>query len=306
MPLKSSKVKVELFFNDIEKSNTDALKEHLDTIRCQKDCCQYYVFNDPFEKLLKTEIINNPMVSQNAACLVILDQFGIKHVDKDVFQFLSKCPTTDIMFFISSSFVKRFADATSFNARLPIRPDEIRNTDIKNIHRKLCEDYKLIIPPNTEYFLSHFSILKESNIYGIIFGSSNLLGLDKFLNVAWELDKETGEANYDIDSDPIRKNRGNKLLFDEMNSYKKLDQFESDLKNSLIEDQMSNTQIYRFCLEHGFLPKHAKEYLKKWHDQNVLDITVLAPELCLRKGGYYIGWEYYKRNEQKLMFRIRE
>ena len=69
---------------------------------------------------------------------------------------------------------------------------------------------------------------------------------------------------------------------------------------------MSNTQIYRFCLEHGFLPKHAKENLKKWHNQNVLDITVLDSGVRLRKGDYYIGWKYYKHNDQKLMFRIKE
>lgn len=307
---KSSDVKIELFFNDVKRNNTNALTMHLNSIRCQKNCCEICILNSPFEQLLQDQRICQPLASKDAACLVILDQFGIKHVDTDVFQFFSKCPTTDLLFFISSSFVKRFADDPSFNTRLPIKPEEIKATDIKNIHRKLCENYKSIIPANIEYYLSHFSILKEKNIYGIIFGSKKLLGLEKFLKVAWEVDNETGEANYDIDNDPIRSNHGSTKFFPEMkemNSYKKVDLFEDELRNALIRDQMSNVQLYRFCLERGFLPNHVNELLKKWHEKNdLLVIPQINSRSVPRKGCYYIGWKYYDNNDEKLVFRIKE
>jgi len=255
---------------------------------------------------LKSEKIRQLLEAKDTACLVILDQFGVKYVDQDVFQFFSKCPTTDIMFFVSSSFVKRFAHDSSFNTRLPIQPNEIKETGIKHIHRKLCECYKSIVPPDTKYYLSHFSILKESNIYGVIFGSPSLLGLEKFLKVAWKMDPETGESNYDIDDDPIRKIRGQRFFLEEMSTYKKLDAFEEEVKNLLVSNSVDNLSLYQFCLEHGFLPRHVVDLLGKWQDDNILNVHNPKTGAIPKKGSYYIGWDYFKKNEQKLLFRIKE
>ena len=303
---KSKSVAVDLFFNDIESDKVETLKQHLASIECSQRCCTVHTLCSPFDNLLGLDTIKQPLQSPNTACLVIIDQFGIKHVDRDVFRFFAACPRTDIMFFLSSSFVRRFADDASFNTRLPITPEKIKQTSHKQIHRELCECYKSLIPSTTPYHLSQFSFEKVGNIYGIIFGSGSLLGLEKFLKVAWIMDKDTGEANYDIDDDPIRKSRGQKFLIDDMNGYKKLNAFEDELKKLLISKPTDNLYLYQFCLERGFLPKQMSELLRKWQDEKILQVYDPATGATPRKGTFYIAWEYFKKNEQKLLFHIKE
>jgi hypothetical protein len=60
----------------------------------------------------------------------------------------------------------------------------------------------------------------------LIFGSSNLYGIEKFLNVAWKKDSLSGEANYDIKDDDIRS--GEPSLFKDFDKPKKLDRFEKN------------------------------------------------------------------------------
>lgn len=303
---KVKSVAIDLFFNDIDPEKSRSLENHLAGIRCPEQCCRIQVLNRPFNDLLKDDAIRSPLLSSDTACLAILDQFGVKHVDRDVFRFFASCPRTDIMFFLSSSFVRRFADDASFNTRLPITPEVIKQTSHKQIHRKLCECYKSLIPSTTPYHLSQFSFEKVGNIYGIIFGSGSLLGLEKFLKVAWIMDPDLGESNHDIDDDPIRKNKNQKFLFDGMDTYKKLDAFEEEVKNALSSQSMDNLRLYQFCLERGFLPKQLGELLKKWQEAKILHVYDPTTGATPRKGTYYIGWEYFNRNEQKLIFRIKE
>lgn len=303
---KSKTIEVDLFFNDIDSEKATSLEGRLKNTKCSQQCCNIHVFNRPFGELIKFDTVREPLVSPDAACLAILDQFGVKYVDADIFRFFTTCPRTDIMFFISSSFVRRFADDPSFNSRLPISPEEIKKTSHKQIHRKLCDCYKSLIPTTSHYFLSQFSFENNANIYGIIFGSGSLLGLEKFLKVAWEMDPETGESNFDIDDDPIRKNRQQKFLFEGMNTYKKLDAFEEELRNSLTSKPVDNLFLYQFCLERGFLPKHTGGLLKKWQDEKILKVYDPVTGAIPKKGTYYISWEYFNRNEQKLVFLIRE
>ena len=46
-----------------------------------------------------------------------------------------------------------------------------------------------------------FTIKKKRGVYGLIFGSKNPLGVEKFLRVAWETNPINGVANFDIFDD---------------------------------------------------------------------------------------------------------
>ncbi|MCL2000564.1 MAG: three-Cys-motif partner protein TcmP, partial [Planctomycetes bacterium] len=51
--------------------------------------------------------------------LIFIDQYGIKHVSGEVFKTLIGLPKTDFLFFISSSYMKRFAGTPEFKAIFP-------------------------------------------------------------------------------------------------------------------------------------------------------------------------------------------
>ncbi len=155
--------------------------------------------------------------------------------------------------------------------------------------------YKTI---NKEYYIVSFSIKKHSgNIYGIIFGSSNLLGLFKFLEICWKQDIIAGEANYPIEDDDFLY-AGQLSLNSEENVPRKLDRFKSALIQFL-KQRRNNIDLFPFCLEHGFLPKHINAIIKQLRLDNVLIIE--NPEHKSIRFTY-ISWNEYKTTIPKAFF----
>jgi three-Cys-motif partner protein len=134
---------------------------------------------------------------------MFLDQYGIKSITKEVFQKLTSLKRTDFLFFISSSYASRFVETESFQKYIKLSREDFDASHKYHCHRKIFDYYKSQIPPDKEFYLSPFSIKKGPNIYGLIFGTNHLLGIEKFLNVAWKLNPKTGDSNFDIDNEHI-------------------------------------------------------------------------------------------------------
>jgi three-Cys-motif partner protein len=188
--------------------------------------------------------------------LIFLDQNGIKHITKEVFLKLSSFPKTDFLFFISSSYFNRF-DFKEYHPDLLIEGD-FKHSDI---HRKILEYYRGLLPNNTNLKLYPFTLKKPKygNIYGLIFGSRHPTGIEKFLNVAWNTNKINGEANFDIDEDLEKKQ--DVLPFEKINPTK-IDKFKENLKKIIIsKGSITNKEILDYALECGHPPKHATDVL---------------------------------------------
>ncbi len=198
---------------------------------------------------------------QGFANLVWLDQFGVKFVNADIFNKLVNLPMTDLLFFVSSSTFKRFAEDESINSVLNISKEDVKGLPTHQIHRFVTDRYRLLIPDNKEYYLTSFSIKKKTNIYGLIFGSSHPLGLEKFLKVCWSVNPNIGDANFDIDEDNIA--RYSNSLFPV--KPKKLTLFEEELEKEILEGKLKTEwDIYIFTLTNGFLGNiHAKPIVDK-------------------------------------------
>lgn len=289
---KNSEVNVNIIFNDIKAKHIKLLKTAVSKVACDKPCCQIKYTNTTFEQALNDTLPE--MKDEDAANLVIIDQFGVKEITKEIFQKLVTCKKTDILFFITSSTVRRFTEQPEIKNIFNIGT-EIKNIEYNGIHRYICQYYKNLVPSDEEYHLLPFSIKKKKsgNIYGVIFGSHNLTGSKKFLEACWKLDEVTGEANYDIDNDgEIR--RGQLSLFAEDNKIKKMELFHQELeeelnkkidfKGSLIPIQASNHSIYRFTLKKSFLPKHARSHLKKLQKDGRLEVSQQKI-----KGAFYLN-----------------
>ena len=106
---------------------------------------------------------------------------------------------TDTLVFMSASYVLRFKDEPEISQYLETKKIFADHTPYHQVHRALVEYYRSLVPSSEQYFLAPFSIKKNSNIYGIIFGAAHPLGIDKFLQVAWDNDQISGEANFDVD-----------------------------------------------------------------------------------------------------------
>lgn len=297
---KADGVKIKLYFNDDKKLKYQELKRHIES--CQKAMpfsCE--VENKDFKDAFAERIAE--LQSKDTANLVILDQCGIKHITAEIFKALVNCSTTDVMFFVSSSTIKRFCTEPAVTNYFPdIDEGQVKNTDATAVHRLICDEYNKMIPKEKSYYLVPFSIKKGSNIYGIIFGTSSVFGLKKFLDVCWVMDGITGEANYNIDNDPFWKEPS---LFPEDNVIKKEFTFQENLVKYISEGKRTNVDLYKFILTNGFLPKHAAEYLKLWQKKGVLDVTSLEPNKTIKRGAYYLTWDNYKKDVRKVCFKIK-
>ncbi len=86
-----------------------------------------------------------------------------------------------------------------------------------------------------EVFLYPFSLKKSTNenIYGLVFCTHDLLGLDKFIAKAWKRNNLNGEANFNIERDYINSNK------DQLNLNFQLQPKKLDLFYQTIDDGFS-------------------------------------------------------------------
>ena len=256
---------------DLKADKVASLKQYLET---EHGIPQWLTF-DPcpgeFEKTFARylPILKDP----NTACVAFLDQYGFKVVDANVFATLTTCPTTDILFFISTQHLHRFAEQPEIRKYMEFE----RAGDHYHAHRVILDWYKSQIPKGTEYYLAPFSFRKGNNIYSLIFGSGHPRGMEQFLNVAWQKDKLNGEADYDLnrenfsDIEPY-------LPGDFFSKPKKKQIFEAGLEKAVRERQLSSeTALYLYCLENGMLPAHASPVLSKLKKEGVIECNFVSP-----------------------------
>jgi three-Cys-motif partner protein len=207
-----------------------------------------------------------------AAKLVLIDQSGVDHVTEAVFRTLVGSPVCDFLFFISSSTLHRFHDHPAIKQKI------VRPNDYYHVHRAALEYYRGLLPTVKDYYLAPFSIKKEANIYGVIFGSAHPLGMDKFLQVAWRTDAISGEANFDINREDIHPDAP-RLPFEELKPTK-IAAFENELEHLLRSGSLSNERdVIRICFNHGVQRKHAEKVLAKVKKEGIIDLNFRIPDI---------------------------
>lgn len=296
--LKNPNISVRLFFNDKKSENIERLRAEIESIKCRKSCCEIKLSSKAFSEALNDEIGN--LRASGIAKLVLLDQFGVKEVTRETLETLSALPNTDVLFFFSSSTISRFISDPVIQEKFPdLSVKEIQDIPYKMIHKYMCRYFKDSISKK-DYHLAPFSLKKKGNIYGVIFGSNHILGLEKFLNVCWDLDEVSGQANYNLDDDSDWHRRNKPFtpsLFGEIVKPKRLDIFKNDLIEFIKESSPTNKDLYKFSLENGIPPKKVREILLEIENEKNLKIEFLDSKKGSRKkGSYYIGWDNYKKD----------
>jgi three-Cys-motif partner protein len=256
----ANKQSVNLHFNDKTKKKVKQLQENIGHMGIDLSSLNIQYHSEEFQTLFNE---CTALMSRNKTTnFLFLDQSGIKHITDDIFKKIITLPATDFIFFISSSTLHRFSEHPEIGKYLNIAENKLTGTNYYHIHRKVLEYYQSLIPEGKEYYLAPFSIKKNVNIYGLIFGTGHLLGIEKFLKQCWKIDPQTGESNFDIDDDRIHTSKP--YLFDTLNKPKKLEAFENDIKSIISRgDMRTNKDIYMYALSNGFLAEHARMVIKK-------------------------------------------
>lgn len=263
-----SKVRIFVHFSDSDVRKVDHLNETLKAEEWRIPGVQIEAKTRRFKEALDLhgDILSNP----RAAKLLIIDQFGVDEVSDEVFKKLIAFPTTDFIFFLSSSTLHRFRDHSAIKIKID-KPETSYD-----VHRVTFDWFRTLAPPSV--FLGRFSIRKRSNIYGLIFGSQHPLGIHKFLQVAWSNDEIAGEANFDIDRENIRPGEL-MLALDELRP-KKVQVFEADLEEALRAGKFrSEADMIRFCIEAGMACQHCAPVLKKLKAEHAIKCDFHTPNI---------------------------
>lgn len=185
------------------KRNTDGFVEDCKQKNGCTDCVykKYVTSLDFRESFKENEKIQKILSDADCAKFILLDQYGFTQVDEDVFLTLVNSPHTDFIFFISSSFLRRFREHSVTKKFLRDRELPFLEEAPEKCHQVVMRYFESLLPEGREYYLNHFTIKKGSNYYGLIFGTSHTLGMEKFQKVCWKLDSRAGESNCNLQND---------------------------------------------------------------------------------------------------------
>lgn len=247
-------------FNEFDTTKKELLNktviEHLSKCKenCSLDKCVFenacFYKDDDFQELIKNQKINEILENKKYGKFILLDQYGFQQISEEVFLKLVNSPKTDFIFFIASSFIKRFS-------KLPAVLNYFKEENItfddkkpKECHRVIADYFRGLIPSEKEYYLHHFTIKKGSNYYGLIFGTNHTFGMEKFLKVCWKHDVYAGESNCNMfdDYDPG-------TLFYTTENTNKQEEIRTLLKHEILSGIISNNKAgLKFVISKGGMP----------------------------------------------------
>ena len=272
------KKEIKFIFNEGEQKKSKELKQNVAQYitRCEQEnnCAnciyQYIVKNYSFQDIFSNPYITNIFKNHEFGKFILLDQYGFSQIDEQIFKQLISFPKTDFIFFISSSFISRFREhpnTTKYIDTSKIKFSEIRPNEI---HRAIANYFRDLIPKEKEYYLHHFSIRKEEkkgNYYGLIFGSSHTLGMEKFLKVCWNHDAFSGEANYNIDNNF----EVGTLFFHPENNVKK-DTISKEIRRLILSGEIAdNIAGLKVAMRSGCEPKLFTEVVQELEKEKMIE-----------------------------------
>ena len=272
--------KIHICFNEFEKEKFDSLvnscNEYINSDEMLKRANEKHFLNINYENKDVKDIFPvyvNKIKGKPA--LIYLDQNGVKFLADNYFQELVKLQHVDFLYYISSSYYVRFGNTPAFKTILNIDKSILTEKGYYHCHQQLVEYLESKITPESNFYLFPFSIKKGTNIYGIAFGTSHPLGIEKFLKITWKENPINGLANFDIDQDELKSYEedlfGNKY-------YTKLELFELSLKKNLLSGKLRNNEdVYLFTLMSGHIPSQAADIIKKLKKENKIFYAEKSP-----------------------------
>jgi three-Cys-motif partner protein len=259
--VKANNKVVSFTFNEKEKTKKETLQSNVEEFmrsclsdNCKSSSCIYNYTNFSqidFKDAFKDNNFQSVLKNNKCGKFILLDQYGFSQVDEDIFLQLVNAPKTDFIFFISSSFIRRFKTHPVIRQYFDTEKIHFDETRPKDCHRLIAQYYRNIIPSDKEYYLHHFTIQKGTNYWGLIFGTNHSLGMEKFLKVCWNKDEQSGESNCNINNDfPPG------TFFYNKTETVKRQELETEISAKILSGEIcDNVSGLKYALERGCLPE---------------------------------------------------
>jgi three-Cys-motif partner protein len=289
---KEPNLKSQKKFNELNLNVNDFIDKCAKDNLCDEGCIyKPYISNEDFkERFRESENLKYILSNKKYAKFILLDQYGYTQIDDDIFLTLVNSPATDFIFFISSAFVKRFAEHKSTKKHFPNMEINFDENKPKECHKLIADYFENLIPKNKEYYLNHFTIKKGANYYGLIFGTNHTLGMEKFQKVCWDVDSKAGEADFNLNDDFLE----GTLFYGKVET-NKIQSVKEEIKQKILSRKITNNiDGLKLSLKLRCLPKIftdvVKELEKNGKIRRIGDSTYKSTNIHhINKGGrdYY-------------------
>lgn len=290
--------KFNCLFNDYDVEKINKLKESINNLKLHDPKTGGLRYGESEYKIILTEVITEINKFRTEKGFIFIDPYGYKDIQVKDIKELLKSKKTEVLLFLPTQFMFRFEKNGTpqclkdfIEELLPAAEWPTSSTGLAFIET-LKEALRKSI--GDEYFVDSFIITRDKNqFFCLFFFTSHIYGFDRMLDAKWQIDEEEGRGwNYEDNS-----------LFSQSVKTPNTIKYERNLKNFLT-DFKSNADLYRFTLHHGHLPKHANQILAQLQTDGHL-AAVLKDGKAARKGSFYINYQDYKNNPDKIKLKIK-
>lgn len=228
--------------------------------------------------------------------LFFIDPHGYTQVSVDNLKRLFSRETCDFLIFIPVYHIYRFLRKEEDSEQLkPIANflDALGIKEIDAVRVSNVEDFSDLIVSglrgisNTEFVYKQIIENRTSNSkYGLFFITHNILGAEKFLDAQEKLKKVIEDSHTQMSFNFV--GVSNKALITQ--SMKKSTEYD-------------NTQLYKFGIKTGLLPKEVTQQLRQLERDGKLVVSEIRGKKRNNRG-FYIGYKQYRNSEKVITLRL--
>ena len=288
--------KVNIFFNDYDKKKIEKLKNIIQQNNLYDKSYGDIHFREKNYQDIITSLTNYTQNLKNTKAFVFIDPYGYKEIRASDLKELLVSKKAEVLLFLPTQFMYRFDEKGTPQALIDILQELVDLKDWKSNKSvyHFVDQFKEALKKylGSDFFVDTFTIEKDpATVFCLFFFSSHIRGFEKMLETKWQIDEDEGKGwSYERTSS----------LF----SFMKTNPLEEKLTTLLkTTEKVYNGMVYEETLRSGFLPKHAVEVFSALQSDSKLDCFSDSGEK-IRKGAFYINYENFKENPQRIYFKI--
>lgn len=259
--------------------------------------CHIDIENEDYTNLIK-HVINEIEQFKNEKGLIFIDPYGYKHIKISDIQKLLSGNKTEVILFLPISFMYRFAKAAiyeDFPGYKPLKKfmEEVFRPEIpdfRSVYDFITQLRTAFRNKLEEYYIDTFTLERDStNIYCLFFLTSHIRGFEKMMEAKWKIDEQEGRG-FKIDKQG--------RLF----TFKELDDFPRKVREYIKSKiDCTNKDLYKFGLLHGYLPKHMREILCRFQEEELLLVSSENQDR-IRKRAFYLNYNNHSPYEKRVVY----
>jgi three-Cys-motif partner protein len=293
---------ISMYVNDSDTRKVDNVKKIIESLN-NENICNVEYHNDEFIDTLPQVLGKLNCYKYSTKNLLFIDPYGYKDIHKNHIEYLLENGKTEIVLFIPISHMHRFQGIAikDYNNPKYIKLRDFIHEFFPSDHpirigkvsvKKFIRYIKDSLSYSNKYYTSSYFIQRDnSNFNALFFITPNIFGLEKIIEVKWELDP--------IDGSGFRKNLdSNQYQLDGFFDFK----FANDIENLIKRGNIDNSELYRYTLINNYLPKHTNKVLKALQSENKINVFDIELNKEARKNSFYINYENYQKKKININF----